>query len=252
VGAHGIIVVTKNAIETGLIPRDQTMIQIDAPAGRIVAYATIDQTTGLVSQVAFDNVPSFVIALDQVIHVEGIGVIRYDLAFDGGAYYAYVDVDVTQQFHFDFGLEPKNVNQLIDAIMRIKRAIMKEVELVHPEHADLSFLYGTIFVGKAKDPIHHSRNVCIFAKGKVDRSPTGTGMSGRAAIHVAQGELDMGQTISIESILGTILSVTPVQPASMGKHLGIVPRVLGTAPILGKHEFVVDPNDPLRDGFVFR
>ncbi len=45
---------------------------------------------------AFDNVPSFVVALDQVIHVEGIGVIRYDLAFDGGAYYAYVDVDVTQ------------------------------------------------------------------------------------------------------------------------------------------------------------
>jgi hypothetical protein len=77
---------------------------------------------------------------------------------------------------------------------------MKEVvELVHPKHADLSFLYGTIFVGKAKDPIHHNRNVCIFAEGEVDRSPAGTGVSGRAAIHVARGELDMGQTISIEA-----------------------------------------------------
>jgi proline racemase len=62
----------------------------------------------------------------------------------------------------------------------------------------------------------------------------------------------MGQTISIEIILGTPLSVTPVRLASMGDHLGIVARVSGTAHITGKHEFVVDPNDPLRDGFVFR
>jgi proline racemase len=177
-------------------------IQMDAPAGRIVAYATIDQTTGLVSRVAFDNLPSFVVALDQVILVEGIGVIRFDLAF-GGAYYAYVDVTVTHQSHIDFVLEPKNVKQVIYTGMRIKRAIMKEVELVHPEHADLSFLHETVFVEKAKDPIHHSRNVCIFVEGEVDRSPTGTGVSGRAAIHGAREELDMGQTISIESILGT-------------------------------------------------
>jgi hypothetical protein len=38
-------------------------------------------------------------------------------------------------------------------------------------------IYGTIFTGPATASGHHSRNVCIFADGEVDRSPTGTGVS---------------------------------------------------------------------------
>ena len=44
------------------------------------------------------------------------------------------------------------------------------------------FLYGVIFTGPPRGAAHHSRHVCIFAEGEVDRSPTGTGVSGRAAL----------------------------------------------------------------------
>ena len=36
----------------------------------------------------------------------------------------------------------------------------------------MNFLYGTIFTGPARDLEHHSRNVCVFAEGEVDRSAT--------------------------------------------------------------------------------
>ena len=85
----------------------------------------------------------------------------------------------------------------------------------------------------------------------MDRSPTGTGVSGRAAIHHAKGELEIGQEIVIESILGTTFSVKPMQETTIGDYKGIIPRVTGTAFVTGKHEFLVDPNDPL-DGFLFR
>jgi len=45
-----------------------------------------------------------------------------------------------------------------------------------------------------------SRHVCIFAEGELDRSPTGTGVSARAALEFAKGRLKLGQQIKIESI----------------------------------------------------
>ena len=81
----------------------------------------------------------------------------------------------------------------------IQRAVAESLPVIHPFEDDLSFLYGTIFTGGALEDGAHSRNVCIFAEGEVDRSPTGTGVSARAAIHHARGELGLGEPITIES-----------------------------------------------------
>ncbi len=181
---HGIIGLTQVGLETGLLTAEQmeihadgrVEIRIDAPAGRVTAFARRD-AAGRVREVYFHNVPSFVYALDQTITVPGLGQVRYDVAY-GGAFYAYCRAD-------ELGLEltPAAFRQLIDVGMRIKHAVMESLPLHHPVEADLGFLYGTIIVGAAENPAHHSRNVCIFADGEVDRSPTGTGVSGRAALH---------------------------------------------------------------------
>src|SRR5262249_47606965 len=76
---------------------------------------------------------------------------------------------------------------------------------------ELSFLYGTIFTGPASRPGRHSRNACIFAEGEVDRSATGSGVSARAALHYARGELRLNQKITIESILGSTITVQAVE-----------------------------------------
>src|SRR2546423_1839222 len=85
---HGIIALTTVAPETGMLPA-RDVVRIDAPAGRITARPTRDGAR--VTSVAFENVPSFVLALDESVAVPGLGDIRYDVAF-GGAFYAYVDV----------------------------------------------------------------------------------------------------------------------------------------------------------------
>lgn len=149
-------------------------------------------------------------------------------------------------------MEEKDYNQLINWGRKIKYAVMENFEIKHPFEEDLSFLYGTIFTGKAKDPKHHSRNVCIFAEGEVDRSATGSGVSARAALHYAKGELEEGQKITIESILGTTMDVEVKEVTTYGPHAAVVPEVSGTAHITGKNEFYFDPNDPLREGFIFR
>jgi trans-L-3-hydroxyproline dehydratase len=161
----------------------------------------------------------------------------------GGAFYAYVDADA-----LGLTLDTAHCQELIRHGMAIKRAVMRDCALEHPSgDIDLNFLYGTIFVAKQEGA--HSRNVCIFADGEVDRSPTGTGVSGRAAIHHARGELG-DEWIRIESILGTSFEVrvAAIDPAGNG----VVTEVRGRAHVTGKAEFWMDPEDPLRDGFVIR
>ena len=243
---HGIIAVTKVALETGLIPMKspETCIKIDAPAGLITAFARIEN--GSVHSVYFHNVPSFVVALDATVAVPGLGTVRYDLAF-GGAFYAYVNAA-------DVGLRctPEHFRDLIDIGMNIKCAVMESREIVHPFEPDLGFLYGTIFTEPAENPQHHSRNVCIFAESEVDRSPTGTGVSARVAIHHARGEIGVNQPIVIESIIGSSFKASVFKTVAYGGFDAVIPAVEGTAHITGRNEWWIDPSDNLQHGFILR
>jgi trans-L-3-hydroxyproline dehydratase len=243
---HGIIAVTKVALETGLLPIEKpiTRVGIDTPAGLVTAYARIENNS--VASVYFHNVPSFVDQLDLQVEVPGMGRVTYDLAF-GGAYYAYVDA-----MAHDLELSAANVNELIDKGRTIKQAVTAQRQIVHPFENDLNFLYGTIFIGPPHDPAHHSRNVCIFAEGEVDRSPTGTGISGRMALHYARDEVRLGETIEIESLIGSTFTGKIVEETTFGPHKAIIPEVEGTAYITGINEFVIDPDDPLKQGFILR
>ena len=215
---HGIIALTKVVLDTGLLPVEgpETVIRIDTPAGQIEAKAQV--TDGHVGSVAFRNVPSFVAAMDRTVDLPGLGRIRYDLAF-GGAFYAFVPAE-------DLGLsiEPSSISRLIDAGRAIKRVLIDSGPIDHPVEPGLGFLYGVVFVGRPEDPAHHSRNVCIFADGEVDRSPTGTGVSGRLAIHHARGEVSINEAITIESILGSTFTGRVVETTEVGGFPAGYPR----------------------------
>jgi proline racemase len=253
---HGIIGLVKVGLDCGLLDRahldsddaGRPIVKIDTPAGRVTATAhpAADADPPRVARVSFRNVPSFVLEPDLRVDVPGFGSVRCDVAF-GGAFYAYVEAA-------DMGLsiEPASYAGLIDAGRRVKRAVMEQYEIVHPDgDPDLNFLYGTIFVQEGEGDVH-SRNVCVFAEGEVDRSPTGTGVSGRAAIHHHRGDLAPDTTITIESILGSSFDVRVVEETRVGPIPAVVPEVTGTAHVTGRHEFLIDPADPLREGFFLR
>ncbi|MED5451641.1 MAG: proline racemase family protein [Candidatus Neomarinimicrobiota bacterium] len=243
---HAVIALTKVFVETGLIPMNEpeTEVKMDVPSGFIKSYAKVKN--GQVTGVRFENVPSFVQSLDTEIDVPGIGKINYDLAF-GGAFYAFVDVA-----QLGLNCTSKYQNQLIETGIKIKHAVMDSVKMVHPLEPDMNFLYGTIFTGVSKNPNHHSRNVCIFAEGEVDRSPTGTGVSARAAILHAKDEIKTGESIIIESIIDSTFSVKVVETTTFGNYDAVIPEVSGNAYITGKNTFWINPEDPLKDGFILK
>lgn len=243
---HAIIALTKFALDTGFVQKegDDPQLIIDAPPGKI--YATGHRKNGVVVKSSFVNVPSFVLYHREEVDVDGMGRIVFDVAY-GGAFYAIVDTD-----SLDISLSASHYNQLIHWGKKIKQAVAQKLPIRHPYEEDLSFLYGTIFTGIPSKKGHHSRNVCVFAEGEVDRSPTGSGVSARAALHHARGDLSIGESITIESILGTTMSVEVVETTHYANFPAVVPKVSGTAHFTGMSDFWIDPLDELKEGFIFR
>lgn len=240
---HGVIALVTVLLETGML-EPRASIKLDTPAGRVTARATFDGQR--VGSVCFENVPSFAYKLDQSVNVPGVGNVRYDVAF-GGAFYAYCKSS-------DLGVRviPEEFRRLIEAGMAVKRSVMTSLDIKHPFEEDLGFLYGTIIDGPPHGEDADSRNVCIFADGEVDRSPTGTGVSGRVALEHARGTLTIGEPFVIESLIGTRFTGRVVRETSLGDYAAVVPEVEGSAWITGRHEFLIAPDDPLGDGFILR
>jgi proline racemase len=241
---HAVLALTKLAIEARWIEGSRTTLSIEVPAGTVQAQAEV--VDGEVRSSSFENVPSFVLLRDRHVEVPGLGRVRFDVAF-GGAFYALVDAA-------DVGLHlvRDEYHQLIDLGRRIKWAVASDFPIEHPFEPELSFLYGTIFVGPAGNAAHHSRNVCVFADGEVDRSATGSGVSARAALHHARGELETGRRITIESLIGSTMTVQVSRTTTFGTHAAVIPKVAGSAAFSGRAEFYIDPDDAIGQGFFLR
>ncbi|MEH7354599.1 proline racemase family protein [Neobacillus drentensis] len=240
---HGIVAVVTYGIETGMfdLTGGKHKFIIDSPAGEVIAYAKYNENQ--VESVSFENVPSFVFKKDFPVKMDGLEF-QVDIAF-GGAFYAVVNSQAV-------GLKV-NYNDLPSIQTwgsKIKHYIERSMEVNHPLEQDLKGIYGVIFSDEPKGENADLRNVTIFADEQVDRSPCGTGTSARLATLVEQGALKEGESFVHECItdgqfVGEVLSRTKV-----AEYEAIVPKVTGQAFITGFHQFVVDPRDPLKQGFL--
>jgi len=247
---HGIIAVTTIALERGiLVPGgDGCSIVYDAPAGAIRARAKragAAEGAGRVENVAFQNVPSFVLHGGLTVKL-ATRHIRADVAF-GGAFYAIVDSEAV-----GLPIDAPHLPDLRRIGMEIKVAIEREQKIVHPLEPGLRGIYGTIFTGPPETTGKGAadlRNVTIFADAEVDRSPCGTGTAAVMAVIDAMGLLADDRPFVHESLIGTTFSGRLVGRTSVGEHAAIVPEIEGSAWITGEHTFLIDERDPLKSGF---
>jgi proline racemase len=248
---HGVIAVTTMALERGLLMPggDGTSIVYDSPAGTIRAQARFRAGAGgetgqgsRVESVSFLNVPSFVAHGGLMVKLAS-RTIRADVAF-GGAFYAIVDSESV-----GLPIDAAHLPELRRAGMEIKHAIEGAHTIAHPLDPGLNGIYGTIFTGPPDDDGADLRNVTIFADAEVDRSPCGTGTAAVMAVVDAMGLLGTERPFVHESLIGTRFNGRVASRTQVGEYSAIIPEIEGSAWITGEHTFLVDDDDPLKDGF---
>jgi proline racemase len=236
---HGTIALVTWALENGILPLagPETRVVVDVPSGRLQTVAHIED--GRVRSVRFRNVPSYVDA--EGLLAEGL---RCDVAF-GGAFYASVASPLP--------VEARNLPELIRLGRAVKHGLEDKRSFVHPEEPELRDVYGVIFWERLDfGPPLRQRNVTIFADGEVDRSPCGSGTSARLALLDRAGELPRGEELVHESIVGSEFRGRVVGAGDVAGRPAVITEVEGSAHYTGRHEFTLDPADPLGEGFLLR
>ena len=110
----------------------------------------------------------------------------------------------------------------------------------------LSGLSGTRFFDVLGDTVHgpHQRNVTVFADGRVDRSPCGSGTAARLALLSDSGRLGPNQVLTHDSIIGTRFIGRARPSPGHDSRRTIIPEVEGMAYKTGEHTFGIESGDP--------
>ena len=250
---HGVVAVCTIALERGLIgvTEQPAALVLESPAGLVRARVVpagpeaSSPPRTRVCGISFENVPSFVYRPGLPIRVGG-RVVPVDVAF-GGAFYAVVDSEAA-----GIPLRVDSLDRLRRAGMDIARAVEAVLRVVHPLNSGIGGVYGTVFTGMAECAEADLRNVTVFAREQVDRSPCGTGTAAVMAVLDAMGMLEPGHTFVHESLIGTLFRGRLRRRTIVDKYDAIVPEIEGSAWVTGEHMFLIDDDDPLREGFLLQ
>ncbi|WP_250510921.1 4-hydroxyproline epimerase [Caballeronia sp. GACF4] len=242
---HGTIGTVTTAIENGLVrPREPGVLRLDTPAGVVIARYRVNGEH--VDSVQLVNVPSYLHSQDLSVEVEGLGEIRFDVAY-GGNFYAIVEPQ--RNFEGLHALKPSDIQRLSPLL---RQKANEKYSFVHPESEQIRGLSHVMWTGAPTVEGASARNAVFYGDKAIDRSPCGTGTSARMAQLVAKGRLKIGERFVHESIIGTLFEGVPVSAARVGEYDAIVPTIEGWARITGHNTLFVDDRDPLAHGFLLK
>jgi trans-L-3-hydroxyproline dehydratase len=243
---HATIAIGRWAVDTGRVPMvdGRATFGLEAPCG--VVRVEVEQQGEGAPLVAFESVRSFATHLDQQVQVPGLGEVTFDIAF-GGAFYAILPAS-----RIGLSLMETPLAELIRAGTEITAAVRAALTILHPSEPDLGFLYGTILTDDVPLGAHDGRpsyNLCIFAEGQIDRSPTGSGVTARIALAAARGDMALGQSCEIRGVSGEgfVGTLAAAQQGADGIESRV--RVAGRSHYAARCEFIAEAGDRFAHGF---
>lgn len=243
-GSNSICVATV-LLETGIVPMVEPVMEmtLEAPGGLVEVTALCKD--GKAERITIRNVPSFAGRLDAPLEVEGLGTLTVDTAYGGDS---FVLVDAAS---VGFEVAPDEARDIVAAGMKITAAATEQLGFVHPENPDwthISFCQFTKPVVE-EDGQKVGTNTVVIRPGKLDRSPTGTGVSARLAVMHARGQIVVGETLLARSIIGSEFLGRVESETTVGGKPAIHPSVTGRAWITGTSKLTLDPGDPWPEGY---
>jgi proline racemase len=243
-GSNAICVATV-LLETGIVPMTEPVsrVRLEAPGG--IVDVTADCRDGKARSIRIRNVPSFACRLDGSLEVENHGRITADTAYGGDS---FVIVDAGE---LGFELVPGEARELAELGIRIADAATEQLGFVHPGIPDWHHISFCLFAAPLtrSDEGLTTRHAVAIRPGKVDRSPTGTGVSARLAVLHARGLIEAGEALIARSIIDSRFIGRVESETTVGRRPAIVPSVEGRAWRTGMRDICVDPTDPWPEGY---
>ena len=222
---HGTIGLVATLAHLGRIAAGEC--RIETPVGIVTARLHAD------GRVTVANVPSWREAAAVAVEVPGWGTVRGDIAW-GGNWFYLID---RQGPPVEFAHVEELTAFTWSVRQQLERAGITGRDGMEIDHIEV--------FGPPGDPARADGRNFVICPGKAyDRSPCGTGTSAKLACLHAAGKLRPGETWRQAGILDSVFEGT-VEELPDGK---VIPRVTGSAWVIGEATYHFDPQDPFAYG----
>jgi len=179
--------------------------------------------------ITIENVSSYRLHADFELQVDGIGILKADIAYAGN-WFCLVQAPNPNDLD-------RPVSELLEMSSRILAACLRDFPEV--DHVEI--------FGQAKTATGNSRSFVLCPGGMYDRSPCGTGTSAKLACLAADAKLSEGEDWIQESIIG---STFHGRYRWLDRELGhVLPSITGRAFVNADVQVIVDDHDPFAWGF---
>lgn len=182
--------------EVGLIETQGKTVTFDTVSG--LSSVEVELSGGKVKDAMVTGVPSYKIGNVSIdIAGKSVGV---QVAYSGNIF------GLLNASEFDINLGPKHGSEWRDLGLRIREELNraeKVQELLQGGEVSMVEFTTSSCNGEAD-----FENVVVFGAGQIDREPCGSGMSAKLACLYAEDKLGVGDTLKVESIIGTTARAT--------------------------------------------
>jgi proline racemase len=240
---EGTIGAATVAIETGMIARRgaETRIVIDTEAGPVETVARV--AGDRVSDVTLKWTPSFVALADQTVEVEGVGEVALDISVGVGNVFA-----VVQAPHVGVAVRREHVARIAQRGMAVREAVNAQLRVEIPGAGKTTV--DNVLLHELPDGQGVSPNALVWGPGQVDAAPCGSGTCARMALFHHRGLMSVGSTFVSRGLLGLDFTGRIAGETVVEGHAAILPEITGTAYVTGFSQFLFDPADPVRAGYL--
>jgi proline racemase len=240
---EGTIGAATVAVETGLVPRrgSETPVIIDTEAGVVQTLAR--SKADRVNAVTLSWTPSFVALPGQGVEVEGVGEVPVDIAVGVGNVFAIVEAA-----HLGVTVRREFAKRIAQRGMAVRDAVNAQLEVDVPGEGKTSV--DNVLVHELPDAEGVSPNALVWGPGQVDAAPCGSGTCARLALFHHRGLMGVGSTFVSQGLLGLSFTARIAGETSVDGRRAILPEITGTAYLTGFSQFLFDPEDPVRAGYL--
>jgi 4-hydroxyproline epimerase len=180
--------------------------------------------------VSFENVPSYRLAKDVQVKLDGSRVVHGDIAWGGNWFF------ITEESPCP--IELSNLEQLTDYTWKLRRTLTAQ-GITGANDAEIDHIEISATAGLGAD----SRNFVLCPGRSYDRSPCGTGTSAKLACLYADGKIREGQQYRQAGILGTVFE------GSVRIREGkVFPLLRGRAYVTSEAQLIFNEQDPFMWG----
>ena len=241
---HATMGAVMTLIAAGAIPNtdDVIPVTVDTPSGPM--HTTAYLRDGRVESVGIKMVPSFVYKDNEQLELAEYGMVSAATVCVGG-FFIMVSAD-------EIGLDwtPANRPRFIDLGMKLIEAANQQLLVRHPTRPEVNTVDVAVFNNPAGDRQGQWTSIVVYGEKHMDRSPCGTGTAAKMTLMHHRGQLGLRKPFINKSPLGTIFEGQLVEALAVGNVPAVIAEIKGSAFITGIHEFIVDPKDPLQEGYL--